>query len=87
MHPSLSEVEQLIKSSKSACKEDPLPIDLMHKLSSFLAPHIHYVICESIDSGYIPTSLKRASIIPLIKNSSESKIIKLQAHFTANSIL
>ncbi|KAE8288336.1 hypothetical protein D5F01_LYC12203 [Larimichthys crocea] len=66
--PSLSEIAELIKQSKpSTCQLDPLPTQLVKACSHSLVPLISAIIHSSLTTGTVPTSLKTATITPILK--------------------
>ena len=63
----LSEVLDLMLSSKSSSHIDPLLLSLFHKLAFILTPFILNIINISLLSGIVPSSLKHAIIKPFLK--------------------
>ena len=68
---SANEVIKIIMQSKATtCDLDPIPTNVLKKVSSAIAPFATSLINKSLDEGYVPPSLKYANVIPLIKKES-----------------
>ncbi len=62
------EVENIIRKSKtSTCRLDPLPSPLLKIHTNSISSLITKIINMSVETGYVPTSLKTALIKPLLK--------------------
>ena len=65
-----NEIKKLIKESPSkSCSSDPIPTWLIKKCIDYLVPIITVVINLSLSSGNMPSNLKKAILIPLIKKA------------------
>ena len=65
-----NEIKKLIKESPSkSCSLDPIPTWLIKKCIDYLVPIITVVINLSLSSGNMPSNLKQAILIPLIKKA------------------
>ena len=63
--PTSSVVLSLISCLKSKFPLDPLPLNLLHKLSHYLIDIITCIICLSQSSSIVPQSMKYAYITPI----------------------
>ncbi|GAA6107052.1 uncharacterized protein tmem132a, partial, partial [Tachysurus ichikawai] len=62
------EILQLIQScNPTTCPLDPLPSTMLQTISQDLLPFITTIINRSIASGQVPTTFKRARVIPILK--------------------
>ena len=62
------EVKKIVMSSKvSSCRLDPIPTQFLKILLDVLLPILTNIINLSFDSGSVPTDLKIALILPLLK--------------------
>ena len=65
-----NEIEKLMKESPSkSCSSDPIPTWLTKKCIDYLVPIITVVINLSLSSWNMPSNLKEAIFIPLIKKA------------------
>ncbi|MCJ8746228.1 hypothetical protein PDJAM_G00139370 [Pangasius djambal] len=59
---------QIISScNPTTCPLDPIPSTILQTISQDLLPFITTIINGSITSGHVPTSFKRARVIPILK--------------------
>ena len=69
-HPATeNEIKKLIKESPSKSCSDPIPTWLIKKCIDYLVPIITVGINLSLSSGNMPSNLKEAILIPLIKKA------------------
>ncbi|KAK3544418.1 hypothetical protein QTP86_011156 [Hemibagrus guttatus] len=62
------EVLQIIQSCNlTTCPLDPIPSTMLQTISPDLLPFITTVINGSIASGHVPTTFKKARVIPILK--------------------
>ena len=74
------EVRKLIMSNKSkSCAQDPIPTSLLKECLSSLLPIITKLVNLSMSQGIVPSELKKALILPLLKKSGLD--IEILKHF------
>ena len=74
---SVSDVSNLIKSSKSKCCElDPIPTSLLKDCTDILAPIITEIMNLSIKTSTFPDIYKTAIVKPLLKKKNLSRELK-----------
>ena len=73
--PSTIDIYNLLNSVKSTCKLDPIPLQLLHPLSSVLSSYYKLIIDHSINSGTVSSHMKYALITPISKNHSIDRSI------------
>ena len=59
-------------SSNSAAGPDGIPASLLLNCASELAPSLLILFKQSIDSGVIDSSLKKAAIVPVFKSGDRT---------------
>ena len=68
--PTIININNLLLTVKSTCKLDPIPLCLLHSLSSLLSPFYKKIIDRSLTAGIFPSHMKYAHVIPIPKNQS-----------------
>ena len=67
----VSETKEIVMSLASKhCELDPAPTFIVKNLIDILAPAMSTIINKSLSLGVVPTSMKRALVKPLLKDSS-----------------
>ena len=70
------QVKKIILSSPTkSCPLDPIPTWLLKELSNTLVPIITKIVNLSLLTGHLPSSLKQALVIPLLKKLTLDKEI------------
>ena len=64
---SVSEIEKVIRNSKSTSSEFPVPTEVLKKCVMELAPVIADITNQCFSSGYFPRAFKHAQVSSLIK--------------------
>ena len=62
-----TEVYNICMNTKKTCSLDPLPTSVLQPCFKSLAPAYTHIINMSLSHGNVPTSLKEAIVIPLLK--------------------
>ena len=72
------DVKKIIESTKSnSCSQDPIPTTLLKKCLGPLLPFITKVVNLSLSDGVMPSNLKKALLLPLLKkNDLDAEILK-----------
>ena len=64
------EVRKMIMTTKTkSCSQDPIPTSLLKECTSSLLPVITKIVNLSLSQGVMPSDLKKALILPLLKKS------------------
>ena len=64
----VQEISGIIKSSKPATSEiDPIPTTLLKECCAEVAPILAKIVNLSLENAYVPHSMKKAVVRPLIK--------------------
>ena len=72
--PTIININNLLLTVKSTCKLDPIPLCLLHSLSSLLSPFYKKIIDRSLTAGIFPSHIKYAHVIPIPKNQSIDRL-------------
>ncbi|KAK1785270.1 hypothetical protein P4O66_018659, partial [Electrophorus voltai] len=65
------EILQLLTSSNpTTCPLDPIPSVLFQTIARDLLTFISVIINNSLSSGYVPTALKTARVVPILKKAT-----------------
>jgi len=77
-HATEDEIKKIVTGAKSTtCKQDPLPTNLLKKSLASLLTVITAIVNASFDFAKMPSSLKKASVIPLLKKPTlDTEILK-----------
>ena len=71
--PSQSYLLKLILNFKKNSPTDPIPTKLLHIISLNILESIHEAIIVSLNEGIVPSSMKKAIIIPILKKPTLNK--------------
>ena len=81
------EVKKLVLNSAVAtCDNDPLPTHLVKQHIDKLVPIITRIINKSLATGSVPSDLKHANILPLIKKDNLDKFCANYLKTTGQSV-
>ena len=73
--PTYFDLMKIIKQFKKNSPTDPIPTNLLHDIAEEIIEPIHDAITISLHEGFVPKSLKTATIIPLLKKNNLDKNI------------
>jgi hypothetical protein len=74
------EVQKMIMATKpKSCSQDPIPTSLLKECAGSLLPVITKIVNLSMSQGVMPTDLKKALILPLLKKAGLD--IEILKHF------
>ena len=65
--------KMITHSNSKSCGLDPMPTSLVKAVLPVLLPSIHTIVNKSLSENHMPTVLKEAMVIPLLKKPSENK--------------
>ena len=73
--PSLQQIVSLIESTKSCSSLDPLPLIILHQITTVLAPSLLKICSRSIIIGCVPDDFKKSILTPIIKKSNLDSLV------------
>ena len=73
IYPTTQDIEHLILLSKSSSPLEHIPLSLMKKVSPLLAKYFYEIIYTSFMKAHVPSILKHALVIPILKKSNLDK--------------